>query len=156
MSDSKGLSQLHLHFIRSTPEAVWDAITNGERTRLYFHGLAVRSDFRPGSPIRYFPDDSADAPEPVLAGKVLAAEVPRRLVHTFQFSDKQDPPSCVQYDIEAVGNVTRLTVVHDGFEGETETYNTTLTGWPPIFSGLKTLLETGEPLEIPFPEPGAA
>jgi hypothetical protein len=41
-------------------------------------------------------------------------------------------------------------LTHEGFDGETETYKMISRGWTPVFDGLKTLLETGEPLELPM------
>jgi hypothetical protein len=48
-----------------------------------------------------------------------------------------------------------LTLTHDEFEGETKTYQSVARGWNPVVSGLKTLLETGQPLEIPMPQSAA-
>ncbi len=47
------------------------------------------------------------------------------------------------------GRLVKLTLTHEGFDGETETYKMVRQGWTPIFDGLKTLLETGEPLQFP-------
>jgi hypothetical protein len=47
---------------------------------------------------------------------------------------------------ETAPGVSKLTVIHDGFEARTETYTQVTGGWPWIVSGLKSLLETGEPL----------
>lgn len=144
-------SQMHLHFIRTTPDALWDALTDGDRTRLFYHGLVVESDFRAGAPIRYLREDEAGNPVVVIEGEVVEVDAARRLVHTFAFTDSDDAPTRVAYDVEPMGEVVKLTMTHDGFDGKTDTYHTTLTGWCPIFSGLKTLLETGEPLVIPAP-----
>lgn len=149
MDRTEAAEQLHQHFIRTTPEELWDALTTPEATRLFYHGLAVESDFRPGSGIRYLSEQEGER-VPVIRGDILEVEEGRRLVHTFAFTDSDDAPTRVEYDIEQLGGgVTRLRVVHDGFQGETDTFTTTRTGWPLIFSGLKTLLETGEPLAIP-------
>ena len=37
-------------YIRATPEAVWQAITDPEFTRRYFHRTAIESTFTPGAP----------------------------------------------------------------------------------------------------------
>ncbi len=60
-----------------------------------------------------------------------------------------DEPTRVTYELEPVGNLVKLTLTHEGFDGETETYRMVREGWTPIFDGLKTLLETGQPLEFP-------
>jgi len=51
-----------------------------------------------------------------------------------------------------MGGVCKLTLTHEHFNGETDTAKGTLTGWNPVLSGLKTLLETGKPLDIAWPE----
>ena len=82
---------------------------------------------------------------------MLESDPPRRLVSTFDARwDEEvapDPPSRITWEIEAAGEgLSRLTVVHDGFSGATATYRAVAGGMPFILSGLKTLLETGEPL----------
>ncbi len=57
-----------------------------------------------------------------------------------------EAPSRVTWEIEPVGEVCRLTMTHSDFGGLSKTWANALTGWPPIVSGLKTLLETGQPL----------
>ena len=134
-------------FIKTTPERLWEAITDPELRAKYSFGVATRSDWTPGSPYQ------AGAPGVVeiAEGENLEVEPPHRLVQTFTalWSDEvqQEGPSRVTWEIEPVGDSCRLTVTHDqlnkGANGEL--YG----GWPMILSGLKTLLETGEPLTTP-------
>ena len=43
--------------------------------------------------------------------------------------------------------MTRLTVIHEDFDGETATFKGVAGGgWTRVLSNLKTLLETGEPM----------
>ena len=82
---------------------------------------------------------------------ILESDPPRRLAMTFHAVwDEEvaaDEPSRMTFEIEAAGpGVSKLTVVHDGFTAETETFRQVSGGWSFIASGLKTLLETGEPL----------
>ena len=53
------------------------------------------------------------------------------------------------YDIEPIGEMVKLTMTHEGFAGETKTYQGIKSGWTPIFDGLKSLLETGKALNFP-------
>jgi len=55
-----------------------------------------------------------------------------------------------------MGEVCRLRLTHDEFTGETRTFQEVAGGWPQILSGLKTLVETGEPLHIHMPEEAPA
>ena len=65
---------------------------------------------------------------------------------TYDPATAVERPSRVSWEIEKQGEVCRLTLVHDDFDGETKTYREVEHGWADILSGLKTLIETGQPL----------
>ena len=142
-------------YIRTTPEKLWEAITRPEMTRQFFYGNDVESDWRVGSPVRH---KGADG-KVNLDGRVLEVAPPRRLVTTFSAvhgpTTVNDRPSRVTWEIEPRGEVCKLTLTHDDFDGITETFKQVGAGWNPVLSGLKTLLETGQPLVI-GPAPTAA
>jgi len=135
-------------YIRTTPEKLWEAITDPELTVLYFHGSRVDSKWQVGDAIVHRLPDG----KPALEGKVLEIDPPRRLVTTFKFAQhpegRRERPSRVTWEIEPQGTTCRLTLTHDDFDGETVTYREVARGWNPVLSGLKTLLETGKPLVI--------
>jgi uncharacterized protein YndB with AHSA1/START domain len=141
-------TQVYAIFIRATPEQIWNAITKPEFTARYFYGSLVDSSFEPGSPfLSYSPDRSQLWAE----GVVEEADPPRRLSHTWRALYDEDTasedPSRVTWEIEpGEGGVSKLTVVHDRLEGAPKTAANVAGGWMFILSGLKTLLETGEPL----------
>src|SRR3954465_5980416 len=128
-------------YIKTTPERLWEAITNPDLRRRYTFGIGVRSDWKPGS--RY-EGVHANAPGPLVEGENLEVEPPRRLVQSFNalWSDevKAEGTSRVTWEIEQVGDSCQLTVTHDEMRdgAHPEIYG----GWPQILSGLKTLLET--------------
>jgi uncharacterized protein YndB with AHSA1/START domain len=142
------LQHVHVVHIRTTPEKLWEALTRPELTRLYFHETEIISDLRVGSTIEYILTQPDGKREPAITGKVLEVVALRRLVHTFSFPSTGDEPTRVTYDIEPLGPVVKLTLTHEGFEGETKTYQGIRIGWAPIFDSLKSLLETGKPLEM--------
>ncbi len=146
-------------YIKTTPEQLWEAITDSEMRRKYNFGVGVRTDWTPGS--RYEAVHPM-APGALLEGENLEVDPPRRLVQSFTalWSDevKREGASRVTWEIEAVGDSCRLTVTHDQLrEGANEEL---YGGWPMMLSGLKTLLETGELLTTPgslrYSEPTAA
>jgi uncharacterized protein YndB with AHSA1/START domain len=144
------LRQIYQVYIRTTPEKLWDAIADPAMTKLYFYETLVESTWKAGGPLNRRRSDGSL----VLEGEVLEIDPPRRLVHTFVTAysapEDRDPPSRVTWEIEAMGaQACRLTLTHEHYAGETETFKGTLTGWNPVLSGLKTLLETGRPLELP-------
>ncbi|CAO5247019.1 ArsR family transcriptional regulator [Frankia sp. AgKG'84/4] len=135
-------------YLRTTPERLWEAITDPEIRSRYQFGARVTSDWTPGSRVEMA---SPGAPGLLGEGEVLESDPPRRLVHTLTalWSDdvKAEGASRVTWEIEPIADSCRLTVTHDQLrEGaHDELYG----GWPMILSGLKTWLETGELLTTP-------
>ena len=135
-------------YIKTTPERLWEAITNAELRRQYNFGVGVESDWTAGSD---YTSSVVNGDGPLAAGANLEVEPPRRLVQTMTalWSDevKAEGETRVTWEIEQVEDSCRLTVTHDQLrEGANdELYG----GWPMILSGLKTLLETGETLTTP-------
>jgi uncharacterized protein YndB with AHSA1/START domain len=141
-------TQVYAVFIRATPEQVWEAITKPEFTTRYFYGTAVESTFEPGAPYLSL---SGDRQRTLVDGEVLESDPPRLLRHTWRsLYDEEtahEPHSRVTWEIEPQeGGVTKLTVVHDELEAAPKTAEGVAGGWMFVLSGLKTLLETGEPL----------
>ena len=134
-------------YIRTTPERLWDAITDPDSRRRYSFGLAVASDWQEGS--RY--ELSAPDGRPMAEGENLEVDPPRRLVQSFTalWSDevRREGTSRVTWEIEPVGDSCRLTVTHD--ELREDAHGEIYGGWPQILSGLKTWLETGQELTTP-------
>jgi len=135
-------------YIKTTPERLWEAITNPEMRRKYTFGVGVESKWTPGSSYKAVTPMSAG---PISEGQNLEVDPPRRLVQTFKalWSDdvKNEGTSRVTWEIEPIKDTCRLTVTHDQLRdgANAELYG----GWPMILSGLKTLLETGQLLTTP-------
>ncbi|MDX6667612.1 MAG: hypothetical protein QOK04_992 [Solirubrobacteraceae bacterium] len=135
-------------YIKTTPERLWEAITDDEMRRRYNFGVGVSSDWTPGS--RYEAGHQA-AGVTIAEGENLEVDPPRRLVQSFTALWSEDVKaegiSRVTWEIEPVGDSCRLTVTHD--ELREDAHDELYGGWPQILSGLKTLLETGESLTTP-------
>ena len=135
-------------YIRTTPERLWEAITDPEIRSKYNFGAGVTSDWTVGSPLKM---GSPDADGLLGEGDVLEVDPPRRLVHTMValWSDevKSEGASRVTWEIEPVEDSCRLTVTHDQLREDANSQ--IFGGWPMILSGLKTWLETGELLTTP-------
>ena len=135
-------------YIKTTPERLWEAITDPDIRAKYNFGAGVTSDWTAGARIEM---GSPHADHLLGDGEILEIDPPRRLVHTMNayFSEeaKHEGTSRVTWDIEPVGDSCRLTLTHDQMR---EGANSQLYGgWPMILSGLKTWLETGELLTTP-------
>ena len=138
-------TQVFTIFIRATPEQTWDAITRPEFTVGYFHGSRIT--ITPERRASLAPDGSVRGDTAV---EVL--EPPRRLVHGWRSlydpAMAQEPESRVAWEIEpGDGGVCKLTLTHDRLEDAPRTaQEVSGAGWMGVLSGLKTLLETGQPL----------
>jgi uncharacterized protein YndB with AHSA1/START domain/DNA-binding transcriptional ArsR family regulator len=134
-------------YIKTTPDRLWEAITNSEQGRKYRFGVAVTSDWTAGS--RY--QGKVSTGDVIYEGENIEVDPPRRLVQTFRAlwgeDVKSEGTSRVTWEIEPVGDSCRLIVTHDQLrEGANDQL---FGGWPMVLSGLKTLLETGEKLTTP-------
>jgi uncharacterized protein YndB with AHSA1/START domain len=135
-------------YIKTTPERLWQAITDSELRARYNFGMGVSSDWTPGS---HYEASHAAAHMTLCEGENLEVEPPRRLVQSFNAlwgeGVRAEPTSRVTWEIEQVEDSCRLRVIHDQLQdGANEEL---FGGWPMILSGLKTLLETGEDLTTP-------
>jgi uncharacterized protein YndB with AHSA1/START domain len=138
-------TQVYNVFIKATPERIWEAITTPDFTEKYFYGARIEN--RNGRRVASGPNGEVWGDE-----AILESEPPRRLVH--EWRSRYDPemaaeePSRVTWEIEPQeGGYALLTVTHDQLEGAPKTAASVAgPGWMMVLSGLKTLLETGEPL----------
>jgi uncharacterized protein YndB with AHSA1/START domain len=137
-------TQVYSVFIKATPEQIWDAITKPEFTHKYFFG----------SHVTVTPDEYRSVNgegNDLVRGRVLEIDPPHHLVHSWRAlydpETAAEDDSRVSWEIEAQdGGYSKLTVVHDQLEGAPKTAASVAGGWSFVLSGLKTLLETGEPL----------
>ena len=133
-------------YIKTTPERLWEAITNSEMRSKYNFGAHIESDWTEGSQMKQRAGDVL-----LGEGQNLVVDPPRRLVQTMValWGDdvKSEGTSRITWEIEPVGDSCHLKLTHDALrEGANEQL---YGGWPMILSGLKTLLETGELLDTP-------
>jgi uncharacterized protein YndB with AHSA1/START domain len=138
---------VYVTYIETTPEKLWEALTNVEFSKRYWFGTEVKSDWQVGSPFALVTDGKTTD-----TGQILEADRPRRLSYTFKhelYEAMREPATKVAFTIEPYGNLVKLTVTHEGFVEGSKLVGAISTGWPAILSGLKSMLETGKPLAIP-------
>ena len=138
---------VYVTYIVSTPEKIWNALTNGELTRLYWWRRRNVSDWKVGS--KWEHQDYNDPKTVDIAGKVLESKPPERLVVTWaepQDLGKPEKTSRVTFTIEPQKGSVRLTVTHDELEPDSKMLLGISRGWPSVLSSLKSFLETGKPL----------
>src|SRR3954451_16317389 len=101
-------------YIKTTPERLWEAITDREQRAKYNFGMSQESDWTAGSD---YVATAPGAPGPLAQGRNLEVDPPRRLVQTFNalWGDdvRAEGESRVTWEIEQVEDSCRLTVIHD-------------------------------------------
>jgi uncharacterized protein YndB with AHSA1/START domain len=141
-------------YIASTPQKVWEALTSAEFSRQYFSGLAVEVDLRVGGAYMVRTQEGALH----ISGEVIECDPPKKLVVTFNVNwpalVEKLGPTLVTYEIEPAGDSVRLTMTeaHDR-PIDDDILSGGRQGWPAILSSLKSLLETGEALDIKMAPP---
>ena len=134
-------------FIKASHSLVFDAIINGDVTVQYFYGTRVESGWEVGDKVVYTYPDGRIAAD----GEVLAFDEPKRV--EFTFVPRWDPDLEAEggareaWIVEDMGDLTKLTV--ETYEAGPRTLEDFTEGYPLILSGLKTLLETGQPMGSP-------
>jgi len=146
---------VYVIYIASTPEKVWQALTDGDMSEQYWHGNRVTSDWKKGSSFEI----KMRRHDKNLTGTVLEVDPPRRLAYSFQphhVGMAGEPPSRVVFDIEQQKDQVKLTIVHDGFAAGSKVFEAISRGWPLVLSSLKSYLETGKVLQPDWYEEQAA
>jgi uncharacterized protein YndB with AHSA1/START domain len=162
-------TQVYRVYIKATPQAVWDAITNPEWTQRYGYGGRGEYDLKPGGSYTGYTSDAMKkagaekgytVPDIAVDGEIIEADPPRRLVQTWRMlmDDAMRDEGFTRLTYELVdqpGGVTRLTLIHDlagapslalVVSGQLEDEGAG-GGWSWVLSDLKSLLETGSPLD---------
>ena len=146
-------------YIRTTPEKLWQGLTDPAFTRQYW-ATELITDWAEGSEVTWI-NHGVVIKDP--GQVVLEAKPFTRLSYTMNTMTPElgalfgwdeeflaklaaEPRSKVTFEIEEVPEGVKLTVVHDGFEPGSIAAEMVSVGWPNVISSLKTLLETGEPL----------
>ena len=140
---------VHVTYIETTPEKLWEALTNSEFSRRYWFNIDVQSGWKVGSPFALVMNGTTTD-----VGEILEADPPRRLSYTFHHvlneAARQEPPTKVVFTLEQHGALVKLTLTHENFAAGSELLDGISKGWPAILASLKSLLETGTALAIPI------
>jgi len=145
---SQNATRVYEIYIHSTPERMWQSLTDPELTQQYYFNTRVESDWKSSSTVVYRnPQGNVD-----LEGEVLEIDPPRRLVTTFKPTWAPQvtgtAPSTVSWEIESIGEACKLTLTHAGFDQDSPMADMIHNAWIQTLSSLKSLLETGQPLNF--------
>lgn len=144
-------------YIRTSPEKLWQALTDGSITEKYFFGTRISSDdWKQGSRYQFMGAGPDGQEMSLVDGEILEIDPHKKLVMTFNHhwdAEVGYPETRVSWEITELGDTCKLSVVHDRLKAGHPVTQEFFGGWSMILSGLKTYLETGEPLVIPQPQP---
>jgi len=147
---------VYVTYIRTTPEKLWQALTDADFMQQYWFGMRGESGWTAGSPWKLV----APGGRVFDAGEILEADPPRRLVIRWQHQDKPElraeGDSRCTMEIEPAGGAVRLSITHTVEREPSKFVEAVSGGWPKVLSNLKSLLETGTAvLSEPYPLDGA-
>ena len=141
-------SFVYVTYIRSTPDMVFEAIAQPDVARRYW-GHENISDWKPGSDWQHVRANEQRTVN--IVGKVVEVVPPTRLVITWASPSRADDPAAysrVTFDIAPYDGMVRLTVSHDELEAGSGMAKGIQQGWPIVLSSLKSLLETGQGIDV--------
>ena len=140
---------VYVSYIETTPAKLWEALTSSEFSKRYWWDTSVVSDWKVGSPFSLVLNGKTTD-----VGEILEADPPRRLCYSFRHilneAARNERPSRVTFVLEPHGKLVKLTLMHEDFAENSVILDGISKGWPAIMSSLKSLLESGAPLVIPF------
>ena len=139
---------VYVIYIETTPEKLWQALTNSEFSKRYWFNTELKSDWKLGSPFTLVMNGTTTD-----VGEILEADRPRRLSYTFHHvlseAARKERPTKVVLNLEPHGKLVKLTPTHEDFEEGSVILDGISKGWPAILSSLKSMLESGTALAIP-------
>ena len=145
MADSRFV---YVTYIRTTPAKLWQALIDPEFTRRYWCNTRHESEWKPGASWRLMLPDGRVAD----SGEILEFEPHRRIVLTWRNEFKpelrEEGYSRMTYELEQIGDTMKLTLIHEMDKPESKFIEAVSNGWPAIMASLKSLLETGDSLEM--------
>ena len=139
---------VYVTYVRTTPERLWEALTEPEFTRQYWMGTRQESEWVPGASWRLYFEDGRLAD----SGEVMEIERPKQLVlkwrNEFRPELTEEGYSRATMELEPLGEMVKLTVTHEAPVAKSKFIEAVGGGWPMILSSLKSLMETGEALGV--------
>jgi uncharacterized protein YndB with AHSA1/START domain len=138
---------VYVTYIRTTAEDLWHALTDPETSRKYYFDSRQETSWKKGASWRMFTPDG----RLINSGEVLEVQVPKRLALSWRNHLKPDlnaeGVSYATFELERQGTAMKLTLTHEIGRAHSRLIEDVAGGWPFILASLKTMLETGEPLD---------
>ena len=143
---------VYVSYIRTTPEKLWRALTDGEFMKQYWFGMRGESEWTPGSSWKLVASDG----QVWDAGEIVESKPPQRLVIRWQHQNKPElkaeGASLCTMELEPSAGAVKLSITHTIEREPSKFLEAVSGGWPKVISNLKSLLETGSiALQEPYP-----
>jgi uncharacterized protein YndB with AHSA1/START domain len=130
-------------FIRADIQRVWRELTKtGEAQGAVFNAWLHTTGLAPGGRLQM---RTGTGKHVIVDGDVVAFEPPHRFVHTHRFTQYDDPPCQVSYELKPVGGGVEVTLRVLGLPAGTKTAKSMSSGGHMILNSLKAIVETGRP-----------
>lgn len=136
--------QVHVVEINAPITEVWAEITKLRQIQKPMFNTVLETDFKPGSRMIY---RSEDGKRVFILGEIKEFVPPTRFVHTFRFTNLREAPTLVEWQLQQIGALTRVTVTHSKFVDQRKTADAVRTSWVDILANIKSVVETGN---VPF------
>ncbi len=138
---------LYVTYIRTTPEKLWDALTKPEFTRAYWFGITLESEWKKAASWKMMIPDGRVGD----SGEIIEIERPKKLVlswrNEFRSEMREEGYSRCTFTLEPEGDTDKLTILHQIDRDGSKLIEAVSGGWPKILASLKSMLETGKPLD---------
>ncbi|MEM1050294.1 MAG: SRPBCC domain-containing protein [Pseudomonadota bacterium] len=99
-------------FFNAAPETVWSFLVERDKLAQWFH--PPESDLVAGSEYRLVTTADDGAKVPLIWGRVVEMDPPRKLVTTFVITPFKGNETTVTWVLEEAAGGTRLTLTHEG------------------------------------------
>jgi uncharacterized protein YndB with AHSA1/START domain len=130
-------------FIRGSVDAVWREITKTDEPQACMFNMRLHTPgLKPGAPIRM---RTKNGKYTGVVGDVLEFDPPHKYSHTFKFTNYDDAPCTVIYELKPVAGGVEFTMTLDQMPKGTKTAKQMVQGGQMIVNTLKAVVETGRP-----------
>lgn len=142
-------------YIGASPEQVWDVLIDPAKSFHAFMGGIIRSSMQVGEPIEFVGPGAEGEQTVHIYGRLLAFEKHKLLSYTdhpgpTHHDNHAELESTVTLRLDQVGGCTRLHLVNDQWTDNNPQFEKANPLWWMILSNIKTIAETGKPLDFGY------
>lgn len=129
--------------IAGSQQAIWRELTKqGEPQQAVFNAWLHAQALQPGAQLQM---RTGSGKKVIVIGEVVDFDPPHRFAHTFRFTQYDDPPCTVVYELKPVAGGIEVTLTVDNIPTGTRTAKSMQSGSTSILETLKAMVEEGRP-----------